>query len=124
MALSSLWRNVSGGGSRETLLGASLMILLLAQAPAAAAQFDWSRAEQNRQLVQSGQRSAAQLPPEQLDELRQYLAVLAGRPSPMETRKDCMKRNVTSDNPSELELAALDLKCSDRPGSGRVERRR
>ena len=102
------------------LLGASLAMLLLSPPPAAALQFDWGRAEQNRQQVQSGQVSAAQLPPEQLEELRQYVAVLAQRrPFMEETREECIRRNMTSDAPSRLDSAALGLKCSDR-----LERRR
>ena len=80
------------------------------------AQTSYDRAYSNYRAIASGQKSWHDLTPIEADEVRQLDAALRAVPRlERDTRARCRMRNKTSDVPSTLEEAVLDLKCSQQP---------
>ena len=86
---------------------------LVAVAAPVAAQPASPHVQRNYQDVVTSRRQLWDLTPFELEQVREFAALLARMPAPWrETREECLKRNATSDQPSKLEAAVLDLKCS------------
>ena len=97
------------------LAAAILSTALLISTPAAA-HFDYNRAQQNYMDLLSGKKQPHDLTARELFEIRQFDAAVRTNPKPLpDTRTNCRERNATSQPPSPLEDAVLDLKCSQRP---------
>lgn len=88
---------------------------LLMSAPAFA-EFDYDRAQQNYMDLLSGKKQPHDLTPTELYDVRQFDAAVRAHPKPLpDTKANCREHNATSQPPSPLEDAVLDLKCSQRP---------
>jgi hypothetical protein len=77
--------------------------------------FDLNRARQNLERILIGTVSLAQLSALEREEIRRVREIFGTARRPRETREACLGREL-SPEPSELERAIADLKCSQRPG--------
>jgi hypothetical protein len=99
----------------KRLSAAALSAAFLLPAPAWA-QFNYDRAQQNYADLLSGRKQPHDLSPRELHEVREFdVAVRAHPKQPPDTKANCRERNATSQPPTPLEDAVLDLKCSQRP---------
>jgi hypothetical protein len=76
--------------------------------------FDLNRARQNLERLLSGKVTVAGLSAIELEEIKRVREILGTSRRPRETRQACLERELSLE-PSDLERALADLKCSQRP---------
>jgi hypothetical protein len=96
------------------LLAPVLLALSFAALPPKWLDFDFNRARQNLERILSGRVTVAGLSAIELEEIRRVREILGTSRRPRETRQACLERELSIE-PTELERAIADLKCSQRP---------